>query len=295
MLVPRRPARPGGSAATSPDSPHGDVERPSRLARGGVRPLAGRPAAPRAAAGVRHARRRAPDRDPARRGGGDRPARAPTARAHPRRRDGVGGRPGREPGRAHERDTAERRRRRPEPQLPLRELEPGAVVHVPAGDRPRAAEAAEPDEPLLARPGARLRAGDAGADGARPGAPAAARARPARADRADPRPRGRAARAASSGSPSPPASGSSPSSRSARPVPSTSGCSSRGSRRSSTRSSTPACRSSAFATCRGSRRSCAVRAENLDSMAIRGAPSTPTRRRHSVAHAVRSTRCLLRS
>ena len=60
--------RPQGRRATSTSRTRGwrsdgDLERPPRLARGGVRPLARRPAAPRAAAGVRRARRRAPHRD----------------------------------------------------------------------------------------------------------------------------------------------------------------------------------------------------------------------------------------
>ena len=103
------------------------------------------------------------------------------------------------------------------------------------------------------RPRAGVRAGDARPDGTRPGAAAAARARPARSDRADPRPRGRAARARRAARRVRRAARRLRARGRRRPAPSTSGCSSRGSRRSSTRSSTPACRSSAFATCRGSR------------------------------------------
>ena len=234
----------GASCATSTSRTRGsrsdgDVERPPRLARAGVRALARRTAAPRAATRVGCAGRGTAHRRPARRGGGDGPAGAAAARARARRRDALGGRPGRESRRAPQRHAPERSRRRPEPELPLRQLERRAVVHLPARDRPRAAQAAEPHEPLLTRPRAGVRAGNAGVDGARPGAAAEARARPARADRADPRPRRRPARAGRAAGGVGGAPGASPSSRSARPAPSTSGCSSRGSRRSSTRSSTP--------------------------------------------------------
>ena len=128
--------------------------------------------------------------------------------------------------------------------FPASTWRPGAVLHVPAGHRARAACAREPHEPLLARrprpaPSPRRRRSWRWSSGC-----AAAGGRPAHAAGADPRARRRRPGGRAS-SPRRRASRRSGSSRASARARSTTGSTSRGSPRSSTRSSTPGCPRSA--------------------------------------------------